>query len=146
MLNWKGKLVLFLVVAGVIAGHFALKSGFASTNVSDARSQWSWVLSDMDEVNGVIPTPSSDVCADCNGDGFVGDGKIKVDCGTCNGTGKVIASDSWSFVSVEDAGAEACASGSCSVRSVISAQPVRRMIANRKHHPVRFVRNKLCRR
>jgi hypothetical protein len=144
VLNWKGKLVLLLLVVGVVAGHFALKSGFASTDVSDARSQWSWVLTSMGDVGGVIPAPSTDVCADCNGDGFVGDGKIRVDCDTCNGTGKVTSLEAWSFVSSRKA--EACADGACSSGSVIAARPVRRMIADRKHHPVRFVRNKLrCR-
>jgi DnaJ-class molecular chaperone len=33
------------------------------------------------------PTPSSDKCDNCV-DGFIGDGKIKITCPVCKGTGK----------------------------------------------------------
>jgi DnaJ-class molecular chaperone len=35
----------------------------------------------------IAPTPSSDKCDNCV-DGFIGDGKIKITCPTCKGTGK----------------------------------------------------------
>jgi len=35
----------------------------------------------------IAPTPASDKCDNCV-DGFIGDGKIKITCPTCKGTGK----------------------------------------------------------
>lgn len=35
----------------------------------------------------IAPTPASDVCDNCV-NGFVGDGKIKIICPVCKGTGK----------------------------------------------------------
>jgi DnaJ-class molecular chaperone len=34
------------------------------------------------------PTPKSDVCANCDGTGKIGDGKIVITCPVCKGTGK----------------------------------------------------------
>ena len=35
----------------------------------------------------IAPTPASDKCENCV-DGFIGDGKIKITCPVCKGTGK----------------------------------------------------------
>ena len=35
----------------------------------------------------IAPTPASDKCDNCV-DGFIGDGKIKITCPACKGTGK----------------------------------------------------------
>jgi hypothetical protein len=35
----------------------------------------------------IAPTPASDKCENCV-DGFIGDGKIKITCPACKGTGK----------------------------------------------------------
>ena len=37
-------------------------------------------------------TPKADKCANCNGTGKIGDGKIVMTCPVCNGTGKPVVS------------------------------------------------------
>jgi RecJ-like exonuclease len=36
----------------------------------------------------IPPTPTSDRCENCDGTGIIGDGRVKVKCPVCDGTGK----------------------------------------------------------
>lgn len=49
------------------------------------------------------PAPASDACDNCDGTGTLGDGRIKVKCPACNGTGK----------KPKPAAAPICTTGTC---------------------------------
>lgn len=44
------------------------------------------------EVAPTPPPPASDKCENCNGTGIIGDGRVKIQCPECKGTGKKMQS------------------------------------------------------
>ena len=146
MFKWK-RALLFLIAVSFL-GYFVIKEGPASSSKkANARSQWSWVLSQTVTDDGDSPEEEDEpanVCVDCNGDGFVGDGRVRVTCSTCNGTGRKVAKEAWSFVSSEEPAA--CDASVHSGGRVFSLKSIRTNIRNRSFRPVRSLRNKIrCR-
>lgn len=146
MFKWK-RALLFLIAISFL-GYFIIKEGAASSSKkANARSQWSWILSQTVTDDGNYPEEEDetiDVCVDCNGDGFVGDGRVRVTCSTCNGTGRRVVSETWSFVSSEELAA--CDSGDSPAKRLFSSKPIRTKIRNRSFRPVRSLKNKIrCR-
>lgn len=83
-------------IASLVAVAFVAFSYYASVNakarestVRQSRARWAWVAASTDLLKSVPDDEVlGDKCPDCNGDGFVGDGTVRVECDTCNGTGK----------------------------------------------------------
>ena len=83
-------------IASLVAVAFVAFSYYASVNakarestVRQSRARWAWVAASTDLLKGVPDDEVlGDKCPDCNGDGFVGDGTVRVECDTCNGTGR----------------------------------------------------------
>ena len=69
MFKWK-RALLFLIAVSFL-GYFVIKEGASSSSKkANARSQWSWVLSQTVADDGDSPEEedeSADVCVDCNG-------------------------------------------------------------------------------
>ena len=82
-------------IASLVAVAFVAFSYYASVNakarestVRQSRARWAWVAASTDLLKGVPDDEVlGDKCPDCNGDGFVGDGTVRVECDTCNWTG-----------------------------------------------------------
>lgn len=146
MFKWK-RALLFLIAVSFL-GYFVIKEGASSSSKkANARSQWSWVLSQTVADDGDSPEEedeSADVCVDCNGDGFVGDGRVRVTCSTCNGTGRKVTKEACSFVSSEEPAT--CDASVYSGGRLFSLKSIRTKIRNRSFRPVRSLRNKIrCR-
>ena len=140
MKNFSSKLVgiaLLIAVAFIAFSYYGSGSVDAKDSaVRQSRARWAWIAASQDLLPSVPEDEELvDTCPDCNGDGFVGDGKIKIECDTCNGTGKRGFQMTILEMPVQDA--QACADGSCSA----SRTPVRGVA----RHGRNLVRNALGR-
>ncbi len=77
--------------AALVCGVFALVSSMANSSI-DAELACETARMVVRLRATPDTTPKSDKCANCNGTGQIGDGKIVMTCPICNGTGKPVVS------------------------------------------------------
>lgn len=140
MKSFSSKLVgIALLVVIAITAFSYYGSGTADakdSTIRQSRARWAWIAASRDLLPSVPDDEKlGDECLDCNGDGFVGDGTIKIDCDTCNGTGKRGFQMTILKMPVQDS--QACADGSCAT----ARKPVRGVA----RHGRNLVRNALGR-
>ena len=140
MKSFSSKLVgiaLLVVIAFIAFSYYGSGNLDAKdSTVRQSRARWAWIAASRDLLPSVPDDEKlGDECADCNGDGFVGDGSIKIECNTCNGTGKRGFQMTILEMPVQDA--QARSSGSCSA----SRNPVRGIAKHGKN----LVRNAIGR-
>jgi len=93
MKGWKlglvGATVLFAIVFFAISYHDDSKADASSFVEKEARARWVWVLTSREYLQSKEEDETvSDDCGDCDGKGILGDGRVEVECDTCEGTGK----------------------------------------------------------
>ncbi|MEC7117176.1 MAG: hypothetical protein VXX23_05735 [Actinomycetota bacterium] len=144
MKGWKLGLISVSVLAAV--AFFAIgyyndsKANALSFAEKEARARWAWVLTSREylELGEEDETVSED-CGDCDGKGILGDGRVEVECDTCEGTGKGGFQMTILKMPVQASQVE-CTDGGCTVQGkpIRAAAKRGRMFAGRIIRKIRF--------